>query len=722
MVLPDINKPLLPEHIRYLSFEGGGGKGAAYLGVLIALLRPEFNVFKKGEDDLTYLSDDIAGIAGTSAGGITAALLGAGVPLEELIAMTLDINPSKDPKIEEYKNKAILEAFMDFDYKENFAIVPNLFEKNGYTARSVTLLNKIIEAGISLVDFSPKLALLWNLLMADFFEKQKSPKPEDIFSIFERILNDDGILPGVVMYRHIQFLINKYNKTNDNPRNQSDYLNYLQTDALKQGNNVSYVPPTPPPGLTFDQAKQKYNKREIILTGTNLSRGQVTYFSASMTPRLSIAAAARISASIPLFFKPITIKESDLIFTGFSKREIDILCGTWADGGLINNHPFHVFDVDNMSNLSLNSGKTSIGKLNPMLLPVALDENDPDLYDQYNVKRKLPIDGIFPQLKSVLNTMVENSTIAQFRNDIEKKRTLYIDSKYDEDNELKTEIFNANPKTIIKVANKAVISTLKYFDMKPNQNPFIVPEEIPVGKRMKHLLKEFRKFLPLIYFLSIFSSCFSPSKAYEIEDNESKEEEPKHYFFRTDSDSYIDYDDAMLIETMEYQKLYTYLKNPYIRIKISNPDIKFYYTQIDSVIHLLKNIGYGTADIEPIFVSYSYLTSRLTLYTEPEETYNYFVQSYLDTVQWLAEADKYMRKNGLRAMSPYPYGPPENLKFETEDEYFEFVEKLKKDSLIFITFCLSRKVNFSYYNYINRPEGTLYAPDTRDWWKNRTKE
>jgi predicted acylesterase/phospholipase RssA len=70
---------LLSGDIKYLALEGGGGKGNAFLGALEALAHPDLNVIRNSGYRLT----NIEGVAGASAGAITAFFLAAGfTPLE----------------------------------------------------------------------------------------------------------------------------------------------------------------------------------------------------------------------------------------------------------------------------------------------------------------------------------------------------------------------------------------------------------------------------------------------------------------------------------------------------------------------------------------------------------------------------------------------------------------------------------------------------------------
>ena len=83
---------------------------------------------------------------------------------------------------------------------------------------------------------------------------------------------------------------------------------------------------------TFKQL-YKYSGIELCITGTNISRARSEIFSHKYTPKMRVAYAARISASIPFFFECVARKNGGK------------LC-KYIDGGLLNNLPVSVFDND----------------------------------------------------------------------------------------------------------------------------------------------------------------------------------------------------------------------------------------------------------------------------------------------------------------------------------------------------------------------------------------
>ena len=78
---------------------------------------------------------------------------------------------------------------------------------------------------------------------------------------------------------------------------------------------------------TFNDLKNR-KFRELYLIGTNLSTGYSEVFSAEHTPRMRVVDAARISMSLPLFFRAVRNFRNDV----------------YVDGGVFNNYPIKLFD------------------------------------------------------------------------------------------------------------------------------------------------------------------------------------------------------------------------------------------------------------------------------------------------------------------------------------------------------------------------------------------
>jgi len=87
------------------------------------------------------------------------------------------------------------------------------------------------------------------------------------------------------------------------------------------------------PDCTFQDLHQLAGTRSLYLVGTNLSTHFAEIFSHEHTPNMSVANAARISMSIPLFFTAKKVMKQDIGRTA-----------VYVDGGLLNNYPVKMFD------------------------------------------------------------------------------------------------------------------------------------------------------------------------------------------------------------------------------------------------------------------------------------------------------------------------------------------------------------------------------------------
>ena len=85
------------------------------------------------------------------------------------------------------------------------------------------------------------------------------------------------------------------------------------------------------PDITFQQLKDRYN-RDLIITGSNLSRRKLEIYSPMWTPDMPVRKAVRISMSIPLFFQPVIRNDTETDTPMYL-----------VDGGLLENYPMTVF-------------------------------------------------------------------------------------------------------------------------------------------------------------------------------------------------------------------------------------------------------------------------------------------------------------------------------------------------------------------------------------------
>jgi NTE family protein len=129
--------------IRNLVFQGGSVKGIAYLGSLKKIT---------GDPQYQFKLSEIERIAGTSAGAITAVLLGVGSSLESL---------------EELLNKLDFKELLDGEQRQNFLEIKTALEKDGLTLKN--FLTQIIKNPIRFRNIFDKLQIDYGLFAGKYF-------------------------------------------------------------------------------------------------------------------------------------------------------------------------------------------------------------------------------------------------------------------------------------------------------------------------------------------------------------------------------------------------------------------------------------------------------------------------------------------------------------------------------------------------------------------------
>lgn len=95
--------------------------------------------------------------------------------------------------------------------------------------------------------------------------------------------------------------------------------------------------------LTFAQLKQKTNK-DLHVYAVRLNDSETVIFNAEKTPNVTVALAVRMSMSIPVFFKPVRVKETLGFNDQITAINRDELNGTtyYVDGGVKANYPYQL--------------------------------------------------------------------------------------------------------------------------------------------------------------------------------------------------------------------------------------------------------------------------------------------------------------------------------------------------------------------------------------------
>lgn len=314
--------------VKYLALEGGGGKGFAFLGAIKALEKLGVIKYERGK------IKNLEGVSGASAGAITALLLSCGFS-------SLDIE-------NELKNNDFSKYFTIPKQGRN----PGIY---GLRSKQISMLTQgtcsesikepqneripwLIEQILKLIDFNEELNinnldLLFKSLgflgpsIAEYYinEPPFNLLVSDPANILTNLKSDLGIFDGI------------------------EFIYYFQ-DVIMRGAKKLGIK-NPDPRMNFMKHRQIFNTKLGIM-GTNLETMKSVFFSALTTPLFPVAAAVRISMSLPLLFKPIVLNQTrnDEIYK-ISKREskapimnLDDMDGVWVDGGLLNNIPIRIMD------------------------------------------------------------------------------------------------------------------------------------------------------------------------------------------------------------------------------------------------------------------------------------------------------------------------------------------------------------------------------------------
>ena len=282
--------------VTYLSLEGGGGKGVAYLGAIRAL---------ESRNVLPVAKGQVKGMAGSSAGAITAVLLSMGADarkLEEILG-----------KAEDFTN------FFSFSPTGSYrSVTDNVPGSWALTPANPSWLENFAHT-TSPAQVAPLVDLVSSVLikyLAGYLLDGRSYRPvleavtAHADTYVTNLLFDRGLFTGMGVREFF-----------------AKHINALLGDKLKakglegKGATVGFEDFVALTGV------------DLCLTGTNLTTRRPAFFSARYTPKFPVAEAAAISMNFPGVFKPIVI-DSPADLAGF-----------WIDGGLLNNLPIHAFDT-----------------------------------------------------------------------------------------------------------------------------------------------------------------------------------------------------------------------------------------------------------------------------------------------------------------------------------------------------------------------------------------
>lgn len=339
--------------VKYLVFEGGGGKGLIYLSAIQALERLgvlSYNTVNvNGKEVFRLDSKKIHGVAGTSVGGLTALLIAAGFTTKEIfniLTSNLDdkildsVEFGKIPTVHTLdsprhiiSDRPINKDRMLFDEYWN-----TIKHSNKRTLRDLFKLPVKAFKEFNMGFFSGLVK--WYM---DYESKKvviKEPKHE-VFGVIQDIAKTKTTKSAIDLVLE---------NSADSMYSLKYDLGLFLSESLRDAVDEFIEFKSGIKNCTFEQFYDTF-KIDLVLTAFDVSTNEIYYFrNNERWKNLCVADALRMSVSIPMVFKPVVMKiEGDKIITVTD----EISSANYiVDGGLGNNFPIHVFDKEDSDSLN----------------------------------------------------------------------------------------------------------------------------------------------------------------------------------------------------------------------------------------------------------------------------------------------------------------------------------------------------------------------------------
>lgn len=325
--------PLSPGDVRRLAFEGGGGKGNAYLGALFAL------------DQLEVLPH-VDTVAGSSAGAITALALSLGMRPHEVFAFmnTTDFGKFFDEESDKVPvPRAPYVAQPSPDRAVAVATWATVVRAAEFVAGATDALRKVVDGRAGSAVLTAILRQLYRVEDVAYaiagLQLDRGPvtfaagPPPDTLTarVLGQLLrslpryltslsHEMGIFSGEAARDRFAALIADRMAGVDLSSASS------RPGARVNGRSVTFA--------QLDRFASAHKYPLLRVTGSELCALRTVIFSGATTPNFPVADAVRISMGLPFVYKPYSIKS-----TGRGLPP----CGVYVDGGVFANLPLLAF-------------------------------------------------------------------------------------------------------------------------------------------------------------------------------------------------------------------------------------------------------------------------------------------------------------------------------------------------------------------------------------------
>lgn len=443
---------MIASKIKYLAFEGGGGKGIAYLGAIEALE-------EKGVLPISNDNRQVLGISGSSTGAINALMLSLHMSSSEIE------NELKNKNFEEFytkddPNNAVFRAVYTPREKSIDPLKPGGFKnKNqivvGYSVDSIKEeITDAYKKSKKREDLN-RFILPADNLFSKLDEAQKESsiivsKNNSLLSEKIILLRPLGINIGAIPNKAISKIHNSLIEKEKIKNSDDGMLKQIFSDSTRFSKyvyNILYdkgVFPGFDPREYFSSLitrimKEKFNcdidgsllgfkefyeitEVDIRISGANISNQIPVYFSKNDTPDFPVAEAVGMAMSMPLIFKPVYV---DAVVDKTKNEDYQKKYrGFYVDAGTIRNFPLHAFDDEGINPKELNpevlgfqltSGAENANEFDSSMKLKITDKELADYYKNYDkeykdkYKRNLDYSTIYPfQFGNINKFKVDN--------------------------------------------------------------------------------------------------------------------------------------------------------------------------------------------------------------------------------------------------------------------------------------------------------------------------
>jgi len=381
--------------IEYLCFGGGGGKGMANVGALLALERVNLLPIKISiENGINTSQNKIKGLSGASAGAFTALSIALGYSAQDLMSLFTNYNFDKIYEKPEIGKARMVKDNMFTTYdtfiEANLLVDKRLNELKNFPLASASY--KIVEDVLTriLLGFST-ISMLENVggdAVAQAIKGNKNGLDQSLATDFGLYALNSVSSPFIGKFavktiidsiheKGRKFLKDKaranpgYQTVIEKVTDEKDFYSYLYNIIYDRGlfpgfevrrflfflmskflyknrnsfpewSKYDFTNPDDISEARMNTISRKINfssfKKltgvDLKVTGVNITTGIPGIFSNLSTPDFPVLDAVAISMNFPFAFKPVIIED----------KQNKHLNGLWVDGGVINNLPMHVFN------------------------------------------------------------------------------------------------------------------------------------------------------------------------------------------------------------------------------------------------------------------------------------------------------------------------------------------------------------------------------------------